>query len=188
MSSSSAAEQSGYLEARGEQDLPAAVAQLWERARQRGGYVPALVQSLSLRPAHLLAWMAYFEALGADVPDAERELIAVVVSALNRCDHGVAAHAAALREQLDDPQLVHRLSHNPLQAELPAREAALVRFAARVTSRPDSCRREHADELRAHGFSDEEIHDAAEFIAFMNLVNRLALALGWPVDLQRLPR
>jgi uncharacterized peroxidase-related enzyme len=172
------------------EEVPDAVGALWDAATERAGYVSNLVRAFSLRPGHLLAWQAYLEALTADehpgLDAAERELIAVAVSALNRCDYGVAAHLPALRPHVDDPVVLHQLAHNPCGAPLPPRRRALVEFAARVTEDPAACGPEDVQRLRDAGLSDEEIFDAAEFTAFMNMANRLAAALGWRPNSERL--
>jgi len=36
--------------------------------------------------------------------------------------------------------------------------------------------------LRAHGFSDRDIHDATQVICYFNYITRLADALGVPLD------
>ena len=37
-------------------------------------------------------------------------------------------------------------------------------------------------ELRAHGYSEEEIHDVVQIASFFNYINRVADALGVPPD------
>lgn len=64
------------------------------------------------------------------------------------------------------------------EAPLDARTRALCDFAVRVTRELGSVRREHLDELRAHGWSDEQIHDAVQVIGIFNYYTRLAEALG----------
>jgi alkylhydroperoxidase family enzyme len=39
-------------------------------------------------------------------------------------------------------------------------------------------RQEDVDALRAHGLSDEAIHDAVQVISYFNYVNRVADAIG----------
>jgi uncharacterized protein YciW len=38
------------------------------------------------------------------------------------------------------------------------------------------------DRLRAHGFSDVDIHDATQIIGYFNYIVRVADALGVPLD------
>jgi uncharacterized peroxidase-related enzyme len=55
---------------------------------------------------------------------------------------------------------------------------ALCDFAVLLTRAPAAVRREHVDELRAHGWDDAAIHDAIQVIAYFNYVNRVAEGVG----------
>ena len=55
---------------------------------------------------------------------------------------------------------------------------ALCDYAVKLTESPASVGREDADELRAHGWDDEAIHDAIQVIAYFNYINRIAEAVG----------
>lgn len=61
-------------------------------------------------------------------------------------------------------------------------EQALLEWTERLTRDPASCRPEHLEPLRANGFSDTAIHDAAQVIGYFNYINRMADGLG--VDLE----
>jgi uncharacterized peroxidase-related enzyme len=67
---------------------------------------------------------------------------------------------------------------DPRSAALPARQRVLVDFAIRLTESPQSIERTDIERLRARGFCDRAIHDAAAIIAYFNFVNRMASALG----------
>ncbi|MCW5199064.1 hypothetical protein VU06_04930, partial [Desulfobulbus sp. F3] len=49
---------------------------------------------------------------------------------------------------------------------------------AKVTLAPKEMRRADVEELRAHGFSDLEIFDAAQLIGYFNYSNRVMDSLG----------
>ena len=59
-----------------------------------------------------------------------------------------------------------------------ARLRALCDFAVQLTLRPASTGQEDIDHLRAHGWSDEQIHDAVQVIAYFNYINRVADGVG----------
>ena len=67
-------------------------------------------------------------------------------------------------------------------ADLNAADAALCRFADKLTSTPQAMTRQDTDDLRAAGFDDVAIHDAAQVIGYFNYINRVADALD--VDLE----
>lgn len=59
---------------------------------------------------------------------------------------------------------------------------ALLDWAARLTRDPSALRREDISGLRAAGWTDREVLDAAQIAAYFNYINRLADGLG--VDLE----
>lgn len=67
-------------------------------------------------------------------------------------------------------------------AGLNAADAALCRFADKLTSTPQAMTRQDTDDLRAAGFDDVAIHDATQVIGYFNYINRVADALD--VDLE----
>jgi uncharacterized peroxidase-related enzyme len=71
-----------------ESELPDEVRELFGRAREKLGFVPNVFRIVAFRPAHLLKWRAFYDELlrgESGLTPAQREMIAVVVSAQNRC-------------------------------------------------------------------------------------------------------
>lgn len=66
--------------------------------------------------------------------------------------------------------------HNYRAAGLPARQVAMLDFAAKLTEHPDKIVETDRDALRKAGFSDRAIFDIAAVAAFYNMSNRLAAA------------
>jgi uncharacterized peroxidase-related enzyme len=104
----------------------------------------------------------------------EREMIAVAVSAANRCYYCLVAHGAAVRQLSDDPQLGEMLVMNYRVAPLPARQRAMLDFAVKLTETPHLVSQADRDGLHQHGFSDADIFDIAEVAGFFNMTNRVA--------------
>jgi len=89
-----------------EQELPERIRGLFAKAREALGFVPNVFRVYSYRPERLSLWFAHFRALHeptAGLGTADREMIAVVVSAANRCLYCLVAHGAALRVALGAP-------------------------------------------------------------------------------------
>lgn len=61
-------------------------------------------------------------------------------------------------------------------------EKALCAFAVKLTETPAAMTQADSDTLRAEGWSDKDIHDATQVIAYFNYINRVADALGVEVD------
>jgi uncharacterized peroxidase-related enzyme len=162
-----------------EADLPDDLRGLFAKARERIGFVPNVFRTYAFRPERLRAWFTHFksvheptEGLGA----ADREMIAVVVSAANGCLYCLVAHGAALRQELGDPVLGERIAFDWRRAGLDERRSAICAYAEKVTLRPQELGAADLQSLLAVGLSLEEAWDVAEIAAMYNFTNRMAMA------------
>jgi len=106
----------------------------------------------------------------------EREMIAVVVSSINKCFYCLVAHGAAVRQLSQDPTLGEMLVMNYRVADLDARQRAMLDFAAKMTSASATIEEADRQGLRDAGFSDRDIWDIANVAGFFNMTNRVASA------------
>jgi uncharacterized peroxidase-related enzyme len=158
------------------------VAALWASRAEALGFVPNVVRAYALRPRHLLGWNGLYEELmrgPSGLSTAEREMIAVVVSTLNRCHYCIVSHSAYLRKLTGDPVLVEQLRTNYRYAVVEPKQRAMLDFAAKLTQESYRCTADTIDALRDVGWTDEDIMDIAEVAAMFNFTNRLASGLGW---------
>jgi uncharacterized peroxidase-related enzyme len=167
----------------GEDEVPDEVRELWAGPLERLGFVPNVQRVFALRPAHLLAWWAHYDELmrgDSGLTKAQREMIAVVVSATNRCHYCIVSHGAALRKLTGDPVLADQLATNWRYAEaLDEKERAMLEFAIKLTEASTDCTDDDVQALRDAGWTDEDVFDIAEVTAMFNFTNRLASGLGW---------
>ena len=69
------------------------------KARERLGFVPNVFRVYAFRPERLSAWFAHYRQLHQPTEQlsaADREMIAVVVSAANGCLYCLVAHGAGI--------------------------------------------------------------------------------------------
>ena len=157
------------------------VQSLFERAQERLGFNPNVFRVYAERPEHFKKWRAHFNevTLGeSELSQAEREMIAVVVSAENHCLYCLTSHGAGLRQQLGDQVLGDRITLDYRRAGLDERTTAMLDYAAKITTRPVECSEADIERLRTLGFSDEAIFDIIETAAMYNFTNRIASATG----------
>ena len=109
---------------------------------------------------------------------AEREAIAVVVSAANDCAYCVNHHTEALRRYIKDEETLEMLMTADGLETLEPRLSNIVRHADKLTSAPSAMTESDLGELRAVGLSDRDILDLSLIVAYFNFVNRIALGLG----------
>ena len=109
---------------------------------------------------------------------AEREAVAVVVSATNECAYCVNHHAETLRHYIDDDETLDMLMNADGLETLEPRLSNIVRHAEKLTSAPSAMTDVDLGELRAVGLSDRDILDLSLIVSYFNFVNRIALGLG----------
>jgi len=161
--------------------LPEDVATLFAKCEEKLGLIPNVLVAYAHNPQKLQAFGLMYNTLmlgPSGLTKLEREMIAVAVSALNRCWYCLVAHGAAVRVLSGSPELGEALVMNHRYADLTPRQRAMIDFARRMTtSSADIVEADRAG-LRGHGFSEADIWDIAETAAFFNMSNRMASAVG----------
>ena len=79
---------------------------------------------------------------------------------------------------LDDEALVREVLRDPASSRLDARHKALFRFVDRVNRDSPTMTAEDAAEMRALGWTDEELYYAITVCALFNFYNRWIDATG----------
>ena len=116
----------------------------------------------------------------------QREMIAVVVSAENKCRYWLHHHGAGLRRLLevkglldsDQEKLLTSLTSDYRKANLSSADLAMLDYAVKLTRRPGDMHEADVSSLRAQGFDDRAIHDICAIAAYYAFVNRIADGLG----------
>ncbi|SOC55408.1 peroxidase-related enzyme [Ornithinimicrobium cerasi] len=163
------------------EDVPDGVRRLWDRSQEVFGFVPNVFVAQAYNGEQFQAWWSYFNLLvnkEGHLTNAERELLAVVVSGLNRCTYCAVSHGAALRHHSGDPVTADLVAVNWRQADLPDREAALADYAEKLTLTPADVTPEDLAPLRAVGLDDHQILEAVQVIGMFNMTNRISTALA----------
>lgn len=145
------------------------------------GKVSNILKVHSLNPAamgnHLELYMTLMFGKSG-LSRAEREAVAVVVSAANDCAYCVSHHVEALRRYIDDEEALEMLASGDGLETLQPRLSNIVRHADKLTSVPSAMTESDLGELRAVGLSDSDILDLTLIVSYFNFVNRIALGLG----------
>jgi uncharacterized peroxidase-related enzyme len=159
--------------------LSADMATYFAKCEEKLGFVPNVLKAYAFNMAKLSAFVAMYNDLmlgPSGLSKLEREMIAVAVSAHNRCYYCLVAHGAAVRQLSGDPPLGELMAMNYRAARLSRRERAMLDFAVRLTAEPWLVEEKDRAALRGAGFSDREIWDIAAVAGFFNMSNRVASA------------
>jgi uncharacterized peroxidase-related enzyme len=166
-------------------DLPSAeptpdIAAYFAKCLEKLGFVPNVLTAYAHDMAKLNAFAAFYNDLmlaPSGLSKLEREMIAVAVSADNRCFYCLTAHGAAVRQISGMPQLGELMAMNWRAAKLPPRQTAMLVFAEKITRASAEIEERDRQALRDAGFSDREIWDIAAVASFFNMSNRMASAV-----------
>ena len=157
--------------------LPKATQRYFDICQEKLGMVPNVLRAYAFDIEKLNAFTTFYNDLmlgQSGLSKLEREMIAVVVSSLNRCFYCLTAHGAAVRKISGNPVLGEQLVMNYKAAELEPRQRAMLDFAALLTTASSTVEESDRQNLRDHGFSDRDIWDITSVAAFFNMTNRVA--------------
>ena len=161
--------------------LPEATARYFDICREKLGMVPNVLAAYAFDTNKLDAFTAMYNDLmlaPSGLSKLEREMIAVVVSSVNRCWYCQVAHGAAVRQISGDPALGEAMVMNWRAAKLDARQWAMLAFAEKITRASAEIVETDRQALREQGFTDRDIWDIAAVAGFFNMSNRVASAVG----------
>ncbi len=167
--------------------LPADLRKYFGICEEKIGFLPNVLAAYSFDAVKLRAFIDMYNDLmlgDSRISKLEREMIAVVVSAANRCYYCLTAHGQAVREMSGDPTLGELLVMNYRVARLPARQRAMLDFAHRLTVDPAQTGAADRKRLARAGFSARDIWDIAAVTGFFNMTNRLATATDMMPNLE----
>ena len=158
-------------------ELPEDIRERILAVQEKSGFVPNVFLVLAHRPDEFRAFFAYHDTLmekESGLTKGEREMIVVATSGLNQCIYCVVAHGAILRLREKSPHLADQIATNYLKAEITPRQKAMLDFAVKVSLDSHELNNFDFEEMRQHGFSDEDIWDTGAISAFFSLSNRMA--------------
>ncbi|MGL4324713.1 MAG: peroxidase-related enzyme [Beijerinckiaceae bacterium] len=161
-------------------ELSPAMQAYFAKCEEKIGFIPNVLQCYAIDNAKLEAFAAFYNDLmlaPSGLSKLEREMIAVVVSAENRCFYCLAAHGAAVRQLSGDAVLGEMLVMNYRAAHLSARHRTMLDFAAKLTGASHAIEESDRAGLRAAGFAERDIWDIAAVASFYNMSNRMASAV-----------
>lgn len=171
--------QLSYLQKPNADEIPPDVQAIFDKYTEaqlkNWGFINNLFKVLPLNPLQYKGFLEFKASLFNDqcyLSDADKEMIGLVVSSTNSCSYCLTTHSDALRGLVKDPVWVDKLTYNYRSADLTPKQRALCDYAYFVTAYPAEITTVQVDKLRAAGFNDHEILEAAFVAGFFNYTNR----------------
>ena len=158
----------------------------YDMIEQKFMMVPKVFAALSLRPDLLEPLVQFVVRLMIDdhkLSRSTKELIAAYVSKINSCAYCVDAHSAMVMAQgFTEEQvksILEDVSGSPL---LDAKTKQLLQYAEKATRHAYKITEEDVQRLHKVGCSDEEVLEGTLVVSLFNFMDRVADALGVPVE------
>ncbi|MEE9315190.1 MAG: peroxidase-related enzyme [Rhizobiaceae bacterium] len=151
----------------------------FELCEEKLGMVPNVLKAYAFNEDKLRGFTEMYNELmlgDSGLTKLQREMIAVVVSSVNKCFYCLTAHGAAVRQLSGDLKLGEMMVMNYRVADLDPKEMAMLDFANKLTEEPAKIVEADRQGLRDAGWSDREIWDIANVVGFFNMTNRVASA------------
>jgi uncharacterized peroxidase-related enzyme len=167
-------------------NLPEDIQSRMTEIQEKAGFIPNVFLALSYRPDELRAFMAYHDALmlrDSGLSKAEKEMIIVATSAKNDCLYCVVAHGTILRIYAKDSKISDQIATDYTKADITDKQKAMLDFAIKTATNAAEISEADLKQLRAFGFSEDDIWDIGAITALFALSNRMAsLAAMRPND------
>lgn len=161
--------------------MPADLAAYFDKCESKLGFVPNVLVAHAFDPLKLRQFADVYNQLmmgESELSKLEREMIAVAVSARNRCHYCLVSHGQAVRHLSGDPLLGEALVMNHRVAEVTPAQRAMLDFCVRLTDRPEEIGDADRQALRDAGFSERALWDIVATASFYAMSNRLAIGTG----------
>jgi len=158
---------------------------LYDRIRGPSGEIDNIMSIHSLRPhtmeGHLALYKNVLHHTSNRLPTWLLELVGIHVSLLNDCSYCVEHHVAGLCRLLRNDergQLLRAHLERRDYGAFEAREAAILRYAERLTLAPAEMVEADVERLREAGLDDGEILEVNQVVAYFAYANRTVQGLG----------
>ena len=179
-------EQLSYLQKPSEDDISPELQAEFDRYTEAqvktNGFINNLFKVLPLNAAQYKGFLDFKYSLFNEetcyLSTIDKEMIGLVVSSTNNCSYCLTSHSDVLRGLTKDPRWVDLLTYNYRSATLTEKQRALCDYAYRTTRYPNEITTQEVDLLRAVGFNDHEILEAAYVVGFFNYTNRWVSTIG----------
>ena len=160
---------------------------LYDRVKGPDNNVDNIMMLHSLRPHTMEGHMAIYKYVlhhsSNTLPKWFLETLGVWVSALNGCDYCVDHHFEGLKRLLNNEAraqtLKEAITKGDIEAtELDTKQKLALHYARRLTQHPPQVTENDIIQLREAGYSDGEILEINQLVAYFGYANRTVLGLG----------
>jgi uncharacterized peroxidase-related enzyme len=166
-----------------EAEARGAVAEMYTASQKNMGYLPNYTQLFSHRPDVMTAWSALLSAVRSQMDTRRYELVTLAAARTLSSSYCMLAHASVLKNQgiFSDNELA-AIAQDFSTAVLTPAEQTMMAYAEKVVRDATQITQEDINQLKAHGFSDDEIFDITTTATVRCFFSKTLDALGATAD------
>ena len=145
--------------------------------KEKLGLIPNILKTNTIDKKKFDAFNIFYNRLMQDdnyLSKIEKEMIAVVVSATNRCLYCCVSHSYTLAKLLKDPIKAKNILINYEVAQISKKYKIMLDFVSKLTQNSHKITEGDRDKLRKIKFNEFQILEIIEVAAFFNMTNRIA--------------
>lgn len=153
--------------------------------KQHFGFLPRVFRAQTARPDLIESQGKLIETLlfgKGSLTRIQKEFILLAVSGANRNSYFPAVHSQALQFLGVKPEKSQQVAIDHHLANLAEADVALLDFARKLVLEPEAFAADDVEQLRARGFSEEQILEAVLMVGLTNLLNVVQMGLGTEPD------
>ena len=153
--------------------------------RQTFGFLPNFFRAQTLRPDLIesqVPWIGSLMVKEGALERRQKEYIFLVCSAANMSTYCVTAHCEIVRMLGIHGPEPEKLAIDPMHADIPMADKALLSFALKLNKEPRKVDAEDIEELRTYGFDDAHILETILMVGLAHYANVVAFGLGTVPD------
>lgn len=159
--------------------------QIYEEIKNKRGKISNIMQVQSLNPKAMKKHLElYYTIMFSDssLQREECEMIATVVSAVNKCEYCINHHAEALNHYWKNQSKLKKFMQDYNSIELNKKERCMLDYAVKLTEKAKTVSEQDIKNLKDNGFNDKDILNINLVVSYFNFVNRIAIGLGVEFD------
>lgn len=164
-----------------ESDATGHLKEIYQNLNSNRGKISNIMKVHSLNPNAMKSHLDLYMSImfnNSNLSREEKELLAVVVSAINNCEYCLHHHAEALNSYWKDDAKIDELINDYKSIDFDIRTLAILNYAEKLTITPFLINEYDIQNLRIHNLSDEDILSINLIVSYFNFVNRIANGLG----------
>lgn len=141
--------------------------------------VPVFNRLIAKSPEIFSAFMPLAAAVKNGVlNEVETETVVVFVSKLNGCNFCYEGHSKLLKEISGNDEIVGELESYYSSESFPPHVKSILNYAEKLVTTPVDLKKEDVEKLKEHGYSEKEIVEINQLIAYTSYTNQTSIGLG----------